>query len=874
VGAVYLRGQRCAAAALASKSRPSIEATLRAKKLPEGLKTYAEKRDFSRTSEPKPAAPVEQGSRFVVQKHAARRLHYDLRLELDGTLLSWAVPEGPSFAPTVKRLAVRTEDHPLEYLEFEGVIPKGEYGGGTMIVWDRGDWKPVADPRKGLQKGHIEFELDGRRLKGRWHLVRMKPRPRETKEQWLLIKAKDGYAREPDAGSVVEDETTSVLSGRTNADLAATDSVRADHKGRANAAARTPVSLPGLRGVNGARKGLLRAFVEPMLASPADGPPKGERWRHEVKFDGYRMQARIDGDNVRLLTRKGLDWTNRFSAVAEALRELALGSAVLDGEIVAEDSAGVSKFSELVADLKAGRQDRFRYYAFDCLYLDGTDLTGATFADRKRILGAVLSSRPHSDRLVLSEDFAIEGDLFFEHVSRLGLEGMISKRAASAYRSGRTGDWLKSKCILAQEFVVVGFTPSSTSRRAIGSLVLGYYRAGDLVYAGRVGTGFTEEETKALFAALDPSRIDTPLFPRKVPAEAAKGVRWVEPRLVAQVDYQGWTADGLVWHGVFKGLRDDKDVREIVREGEATAPSASKPVAGLTHPERLLWPAEGVTKQGLADYYAGAAEWVLPHLVGRPLSLVRCPNGVAADCFFAKQPWAGLSDAVQRISIGEGAKALAIDSLEGLIALVQGAVLEIHPWGSSIKSLERPDRLIFDLDPGDDVPWASTIVAALEVRERLKSALGLESFVKTTGGKGLHVVAPLTPSIDWSEATAISKSVAESMARDSPERYVAKMAKVARKGKVFVDYLRNARGATAVGAYSTRARPTAAVSTPLEWSELSEAVRSDHYRLSNIDRRLSNLRRNPWEGFFAIRQAPRPEAASRRAAGKKVEDRH
>ena len=766
------------------------------------------------------------------------------------------MPEGPSLDPAVKRLAVRTEDHPLAYLDYEGVIPKGEYGGGTMIVWDRGDWRPLADPRKGLQKGHLDFELHGRRLRGRWHLVRMKPRPREKTEQWLLIKAADEHARSPEAGSIVEEETTSVLSGRSNADLVATDSVRVDHRGRADVAAKRRVKLPSLQGVKGARKAILRPFIDPMLASAADKPPKGEKWRHEVKFDGYRMQARIDGDNVRILTRKGLDWTDRFSAVAAALRELELGSAMLDGEIVVEDSTGVSRFNELVGDLKSGRQDRFRYYVFDLLYLNGNDLTGASYLDRKQALNALFASRPHSDRLVLSEEFAIDGDRFFEHVSRLGLEGMISKRADSRYRSGRSGDWLKSRCVLAQEFVVVGFVPSTTSRRAIGSLVLGLYGADGLTHAGRVGTGFTQDEAKALFDGLDQIRTQTSPLNRKISPDAEKGVRWVEPRVIAEVDHHGWTSDGLVWHASFRGLRDDKEPSEIVREDiEATAtPSATRAIAGLTHPDRLLWPADGVTKQGLADYYAGAAAWILPHLVGRPLSLVRCPEGLAGECFYAKQAWAGLSAVVRRIAVGEGHTALMVDDLDGLLALVQGSVLEIHPWGSSLKDLERPDRLIFDLDPGEDVVWGSVIAAALEVRDRLNSTLKLESFVKTTGGKGLHVVAPLVPSMIWSEATSLCKGVAVSMAADSPDRYVARMAKVARKGKIFVDYLRNARGATAVAAYSTRARPGAAVSTPLDWSELSEAVRADHFRVGNIDRRLGHLRRDPWEGFFEARQ--------------------
>ncbi len=813
---------------------------------------------------------VESGSRFVIQKHASRRLHYDLRLELDGVLLSWAVPQGPSLVVTDKRLAVRTEDHPLKYLEFEGAIPKGEYGGGTMIVWDRGAWTPAHDPHKSLAKGHLEFELHGQRLRGRWHLVRMKPRPREKTEPWLLIKAADEYARSASSPDILEEEVTSVLSGRSNADLNQPEAIREDHKRRSEIVAARRIKLPELLNVKGARKGLLRLFVEPSLASPADRPPNGERWRHEIKFDGYRIQARIDGDEVRLLTRKGLDWTERFVSVARAVRELKLGSAILDGEVVVEDSAGISNFAELVSDLKAGRQDRFRYYAFDLLYLNGVDLTSAELADRTEILARILASSPQSGALALSEHFSIEGAAFFEHVSRLGLEGMISKRRDAPYRSGRTKDWLKSRCVLSQEFVVVGYVPSTTARRLVGSLVLGFYEAGKLVLAGRAGSGFTQEDAKALFAALEQTQTKTSPLDRKPPAEAEKGVRWVEPRLIAQVDYHGWTNDGLLWHASFRGLRDDKDVREIVREDrKAAVEQTRRPIAALTHPERLLWPDDGVTKQGLADYYIGSAEWVMPHLVGRPLSLVRCPNGVAADCFFAKHAWAGLSDVVRRAPIGKEAPALAIEGIEGLLSLVQGNVLEIHPWGSSLTDPERPDRLIFDLDPGEEVAWSAVIDAALEVRARLLSAFKLVSFVKTTGGKGLHVVVPVIPSMEWERAKALCKGVADAMAADSPDRYLATMAKGARKGRVFVDYLRNGRGATAVAAYSTRARPGAAISTPLDWNELSEAVKSDHYRLGNIGRRLANLRRDPWEGFFELRQAA--GAAERRRKPAKAE---
>jgi bifunctional non-homologous end joining protein LigD len=422
--------------------------------------------------------------------------------------------------------------------------------------------------------------------------------------------------------------------------------------------------------------------------------------------------------------------------------------------------------------------------------------------------------------------------------------------------------------VQSQEFIVVGFVPSTAARRLVGSLVLGFYQAKELILAGRVGSGFTQVEARALYDSLEPTTTKTSLLDRKPPAEAEKGVRWVEPRLIAQVDYQGWTNDGLLWHATFRGLRDDKELREIVRQDRnAAPPRALSRIATLTHPERLLWPADGVTKQGLADYFTSDAGWILPHLIGRPLSLVRCPNGVAADCFFAKHAWAGLSDSVRRAPVGEEHPGLAIETIEGLLALAQGAVLEIHPWGAKLSDLERPDRLIFDLDPGEEVAWEAVIGAAAEVRARLSSTFKLESFVKTTGGKGLHVAVPVTPSMDWEQAKIFCKDLADAMATDSPNRYVAHMAKAARKGRVFVDYLRNSRGATAVAAYSTRARPGATISTPLDWTELSEAIKSDHYRLGNIDRRLANLRRDPWDGFLKIRQAP-VIAGRRQKAGK------
>jgi bifunctional non-homologous end joining protein LigD len=815
------------------------------------LDAYGAKRNFARTSEPRPKLAKGQDRQFVVQKHDARRIHFDLRLELDGVLLSWACPNGPSNLPTDKRLAVRTEDHPLKYLDFEGAIPKGEYGGGTMIVWDRGRWAPVHDPHKSIAKGHLEFALDGKRLKGRWHLVRMKARPKETKEQWLLIKADDEFARAPAELDLLSLEDTSVLTGRTNRDLESGDAVREDHKSRARVSAKR--QTPDVGRIKGARKALLPLFVDPSLASVAQIPPSGDQWWHEVKFDGYRIQARIDADEIRLLTRTGLDWTTRFASIRDAVRGLRLGSAVLDGEIVVENNSGVSSFNELVSDLKTNRQDRFRCYAFDLLYLNGADLRGVALADRKRLLSEVLGET-QSEKITLSEHFEVDGAVLFEQAGRLGLEGIVSKRRDAPYRSGRSKDWLKIKCVLRQEFAVVGYAPSSTSRAIVGSLVLGFYEKGSLFHAGRVGSGFSQDMAAALFEALDGDRIDDPAFANTVSADAAKNVRWVTPRLVVEVEYRGWSNDGLLRHSVFRGLREDREPMSVTLEDLAAPVASASTAAVLTSADRLLWPADGVTKQGLADFYVEIADWIVPHLIGRPSSLLRCPGGIDETCFYAKHEWAGLDRMVRRIDVGKDEPMLVVENLAGLLALVQASVLEIHPWGSTVADIERPDRLIFDLDPGDGVSWREVIDGALEVRERLRSALKLESFVKTTGGKGLHIVVPLIPAMEWEPAKLICKSIAEAMAADSPGRFVAHMTKSARKGKIFVDYLRNGRGATAVAAYSTRARTGATVSTPLGWEELSEAVKSDHFRVDNLGRRLAHLRRDPWVDFFAIKQ--------------------
>jgi bifunctional non-homologous end joining protein LigD len=617
------------------------------------------------------------------------------------------------------------------------------------------------------------------------------------------------------------------------------------------------IAPPDPKQVPGARKGILPAFLEPSLPQISNTAPSGPKWVHEIKYDGYRVQARIDGENVRLLTRKALDWTSRFAPIAAALKTLGLSSALIDGEIVVEDSAGIPSFTLLQADLSALRRDRFRYFLFDLYYCEGFDLTQAALTDRKALLQQIVEGAPGGSIIRFSEHLAGDGPTMFEHACRLGLEGIVSKRGDLPYRRGRGDHWLKVKAVQRQEFIILGYIPSTAAKGLVGALLMGYFERGTLYYAGRVGTGYSSAQAKALRDALEEIAAPKPKLGNDLPEGAEKGVRWAEPRLVCEVEYRAWTADKLIRQASFKGLREDRPAEEIMLE---TVPDRPKSDVGrelirarLTHPERILWPEQGVTKEGLAEFYCDIADWILPHIAGRVLSLVRHPSGVNEKGFFAKHAWHGLSNAVRRVDVGEKEKMLAIDSFDGLLELVQAGVVEVHPWGSTLASLERPDRLIFDLDPGEDVPWSAVIAAALDVRAKLEE-FGLRSFVKTSGGKGLHVVLPVEPSTGWDEAKRFTQSIAETMAKAQPERYVATMSKVARRGRIFIDYLRNGRGATAVSAYSTRALPLASVSTPLAWDELSEGIRADHFKIDNLRQRLDVLKEEPWPEFFTLRQ--------------------
>jgi bifunctional non-homologous end joining protein LigD len=859
------------------------------------LETYRRKRDFSKTIEPSGgSAPRRTATpktlRFVVQKHAARRLHYDFRLELDGVLKSWAVAKGPSLVPGDKRLAVHVEDHPLEYGDFEGVIPQGQYGAGAVIVWDRGHWIAEGDPRKGYAKGHLKFSLRGDKLGGDWNLVRMHPKPGKRGDNWLLIKAAGDAARARSERDILDEKPDSVLSGKPIERVADDPAARKWTRGQRakpsgvssgiltprqrageplassgvaahgqETAGNTIVKPLRIRFPKAARTARIGGFVPPCLAASTATPPAGASFVHEVKFDGYRLQVILEKREAIVLTRRGLDWTEKFPFLAKAIAGLPIENAVFDGEAVVEDHHGIADFAALQDALKAGRNETIAFYAFDLLYANGHDMKPLPLLQRKQILEQVISAAPPAGPLRYSEHFASGGEELLHHVCRLGGEGIVSKHTGKPYHSGRTGDWLKSKCANRQEFVVIGYVPSTSTPKAIGSLVLGYYEKGKLLHAGRAGTGYNLQTARDLLAGLEKIRIDKPATEGPLPVEAKRNVRWVAPSLVAEVEFRGWTTANMVRQAAFKALRDDKAASEVVREAaapnrEARAKQPRNVNVRLTHPDRVLWPRAGFTKKALADYYTSIWDLIAPHLVGRPLALLRCPAGVDHGCFFQRHRWQGAAAEILAIEDPEEDEPLlGVANLDGLIALVQASALEIHPWGSNAKALDKPDRLIFDLDPGDNTGWGDLVAAALEVRARLADDK-LESFVKTSGGKGLHVVAPVTPRAGWDETKDYCRAIAEAMARDSPDRFIATMAKRERSGRIFVDYLRNGRGSTAVAAYSTRARPEAGVSMPLDWGELDSIGSADRFTLANASRRLNDLRSDPWQAIKTTKQ--------------------
>ncbi len=967
------------------------------------LTRYRSMRDFKVTAEP--AGKASRTSKatktlpFVIQKHAASHLHYDFRLGWNGVLKSWAVAKGPSLNPKDRRLAVQVEDHPMEYGGFEGIIPAGQYGGGTVMVWDQGTWRPqpgFEDVTAALRDGELKFQLNGTRLKGKWVLVRMASKPgskwgSSSKPNWLLIKEHDEFERGPSGPAITDEAPNSAVTGRSLEQIAAAEDhvwnsretakpgqawyrqpskspqpkplgsrlkdskpknskLKTDESSSFTANGATypsPGHSPGSvaritnRGLKARNKVLPTAtntalaklskesqpdFIPPQLALEATAPPATGDWLHELKLDGYRIQARKSGAKVALLTRKGLDWTHRMPEVAAAVAQLPAQSATLDGEVVVLGPDGNSSFADLQASFQENAQYPLTYFVFDLLHLNGRNTRGLPLRERKQLLAQLLSTldivipsgakdllhrgSEEFQTIRLSEDIAGDGAAIFRHACELHAEGIVSKRADAPYRSTRGGDWLKSKCLREQELVIGGFTFSTEGNDRIGSLLLGYYAAPQtpgapgprpepakdrtrargkptevpqLVYAGRTGTGFTQKLKRDLLTKLSRLQLKSPPF-AAIPTAARRGAVWVRPQLVAQVRFATWTADGLVRQAAFLGLREDKPATEVTREEATVAPrpkstrarglhanhraqdalkaaknvsrsaSSSINLVRLTHPEKVLDPQSGLTKRQLAEYYLAVAPYMLPHIVDRPLSLVRCPDGAGKPCFFQKHVNSMLPPGIGSVDVpdkktGKPEAYITLDGAkatpEALAGLAQMGVLEVHPWGSRNADLEHPDRLILDLDPDEALPWSTLSAAAVEVRNRLKT-LGLESFLKLTGGKGLHVVAPIQPGLSWEQLKAAAHSLVLAMERNQPGLYLTKMSKSARVGKIFLDYLRNERGATAVAPYSPRARLGVHVSLPLPWAALKQSA-LPVFAVHNFADWRDRLRSDPWK---------------------------
>ena len=842
-------------AALALHWRPKVAG--RGRELAEGrtqdlLERYRKKRDFAKTAEPPGGAVTPATSIFVVQKHAARRLHYDLRLQFGDTLRSWAVPQGPSLDPKVRRLAVHVEDHPLEYADFEKPIPKGQYGAGAMIVWDRGTWVPMGDAEADYRKGTLKFRLAGEKLGGGWTLVRLKPKDGERGDNWLLIKERDPFARPGAGDALLEERPESVLTDRRVEELLEPEAPAKPARTRKP----RPVRVAALEG---AREAPLPQSFRPQLASPAARVPDGAEWLHEIKFDGYRTIARIEDGAVRLCTRNGLDWTGRYGVLVQGFAGLPCRQALIDGEIVVQDARGIASFAALQDALAEGRTHELTFFAFDLIHLDGHDLSEVPLSERKRALEALLEPMvgPASP-LQISEHVQGHGRAFFEQASQLGVEGVISKRLDGSYQQTRSRSWLKIKCRQSDDFTIVGYSPSEAAG-GIGALLLAERDAGGLRYVGRVGTGFSQAEMRRLHARLEALRAKKAPVALP-PEERRKEIVWVRPMLLAEVEYANRTADGLLRHAVYKGLRADKIEAEAGTEApEPPAKTERKRYVTdadlasiwVTNPDRVMF--GGPTKLDLALYYARVGDWILPELINRPVSLVRCPLGKVEDCFFQRHAHPGMPEAIKTIALREeGSKERAdylyIEDARGLFALAQFGAIEFHSWGCRVDRPEQPDRIVFDLDPDEGLPWRQVTDAAFEVRAALEG-LGLLPFVKTTGGKGLHVVVPLLRRQGWEAVRGFCEAFARQLASSAPRRFTANMSKAQRRGRIFLDYLRNARSATAVAAYSLRARPGVPASTPLAWDELSTIDDPADLNYATVPERLAADLPDPWAGI-------------------------
>jgi bifunctional non-homologous end joining protein LigD len=929
-------------------AKPRAKKTTASDAIDRQLERYRDMRDFKITAEPsgknksakavKAAGPKKSEQLpqlpFVIQKHAASHLHYDFRLGWNGVLKSWAVAKGPSYFTGDKRLAVQVEDHPMEYGGFEGIIPQGQYGGGTVMLWDQGTWSPQpghTDVDQGLRAGSLKFTLHGTKMKGNWALVRMGGKAaNERKPNWLLIKEHDSFEYTGKDKPITEAKPDSVVTGRNLDEIARNEDhvwnsketakgnawYRKDEPRTVVAAHSSHKHSPGkLAPPAGTPEEKLPGFLLPQLALQSTTPPKGNGWLHELKLDGYRIQARKNGSNVQLLTRTGLDWTHRMKTVAAQLQDLPAETAILDGELVVLAPNGTTSFADLQAAFQEGVKKPLTYFAFDLLHLNGHNLRGLPLVERKSLLAQLLKNSGEFVRL--SEHLESSGEDVFHKACEFHAEGIICKRSTSVYSPGRSSEWLKLKCIHEQEFVIGGFTLPSNGSHGIGALLLGYYEdrkagakdaAKKLIYAGRTGTGFTQKTHRLLRDQLDGLRQNIIPFDNP-PTEAKRGAIWVKPQLVAQINFATWTADNLVRQAAFKGLREDKPATEVHREepgispkpraakhashsthaplaaktavrparrapakpsktsSRQTAKSSSKQPAEsapvrLTHPDKVLDAETQLTKQQLADYYWAIAPHMLPHIAGRPLSLVRCPEGSEQPCFYQKHVSHMLPPGIESIDVpdkktGKPEPYITLSTPEALAGLAQMGVLEVHPWGSRNDDLEHPDRIIIDLDPDLSIPWSTIASSAAEVRKQLKK-LGLESFLKLTGGKGLHVVAPIEPRHDWATVKQFAHAFVLQMEKADPQLYLTKMTKSARKDRIYLDYLRNERGATAVAPYSPRARAGAAVSLPLHWADLKLAERPV-FHVAAFDQWKSRLTRDPWKQLLETSQRLTPE---------------